>query len=335
MNIQAQKKVKILFLTDDREDYLADGVLHGLREISSIDVIDYPRKACLYQDNSSNSEFSVRGGGFTLYGLLEEGYSNNQERMHIQQKLENNYFDLVILSNIWRQWGLLLQWKNLLKDSCKLAILDGDDDERFYPCSTTRLKHFGPSRWLRDLLSPKMSVYFKREWTNKTNIWPYVCSIKPLAFSIPEEKIISRATQKSRLFPSHIVDQEVADLMGSKASYAFSAEADYRQNLAESRFGITTKRGGWECLRHYEIAASATIPCFKDLTSKPESCAPHGLVDGVNCISYNTTQDLMKQINQLSRPAELTMREAALKWAKASSTKLRAIELLHAMKINL
>ena len=122
--------------------------------------------------------------------------------------------------------------------------------------------------------------------------------------------------------------------MGSTTGYAFSTEVDYRQNLAESRFGITTKRGGWECLRHYEIAASATIPCFKDLTSKTESCAPHGLVDGVNCISYNTTQDLMEQINQLSKPAELAMREAALDWAKASSTKLRALELLQAMKID-
>ena len=27
-----------------------------------------------------------------------------------------------------------------LKNSCKLAILDGDDDERFYPAQ--RLKHF-------------------------------------------------------------------------------------------------------------------------------------------------------------------------------------------------
>ena len=333
-NTHTNRKVKILFLTDDREDYLADGVLHGLRQIGSTDVIDFPRKACLYQDNSSKSEFSVRGGGFTLYGLLREEDSYGQERMHIQQKLENGYFDLVVLSNIWRQWGLLIQWESLLKDSCKLAILDGDDDERFYPSSRTRLKHFGPSRWLRKLLSQKTTVYFKRELTNKTNQWPYTCCIKTLSFSIPKEKIIDLASHKSRLLPSHIVDQEVADLMGSQTGYAFSTEAEYRQNLAESRFGITTKRGGWECLRHYEIAASATIPCFKDLTSKPESCAPHGLVDGFNCISYNSTQDLMEQINQLSRPAELAMREAALDWAKASSTKIRAMELLQAMKID-
>ena len=334
MNTQAKDPIRVLFLTDDREDYLADGILHGLREIESISVIDYPKKACLYKDNASRSEFSVRGGGFTLYGLLNDNQSNEQGRIHIQQKLEKSYFDLVILSNIWRQWGLLMQWEKLLKKNCKLAILDGDDDERFYPSSTTRLKHFGPSRWLRDLLSPTTSVYFKREWTNKTNQWLYGCNIKPLAFSVPEEKIISHSSQKLRLFPSHIVDKEVADLIGAKTSYAFSTEVEYRKNLAESRFGITTKRGGWECLRHYEIAASGTIPCFKDLTKKPTNCAPQGLVNGVNCISYNTTQDLMEKINQLSIPAELAMRQAALEWAKASSTKLRAIELLQAMMID-
>ena len=70
----------------------------------------------------------MRGGGFTLYGLLREEDSYGQERMHIQQKLENGYFDLVVLSNIWRQWGLLMQWESLLNKSCKIAILDGDDD---------------------------------------------------------------------------------------------------------------------------------------------------------------------------------------------------------------
>jgi len=36
--------VQILFLTDDREDYLADGILHGLKHIPDIQVTDYPKK---------------------------------------------------------------------------------------------------------------------------------------------------------------------------------------------------------------------------------------------------------------------------------------------------
>jgi len=322
---------KVLFLTDEREDYLADGLLHGLRQISTINTIDFPRKESLYAlDNLAKT--NLRGGGFTLYGLLDENL--RIDRNFIQQKLEDKWFDLIVISNIWRQWGLMTQWENLLKNQRALAILDGDDDDRFYPSSGTRIRHFGPTRWLRNLISHPNTIYFKREWTRRTYRWPYNCKLKPIAFSIPNEKIIESPTTKKLFFPSHIVDREVAKFVNAQTNYAFTTEIEYRQNLAESRFGITTKRGGWECLRHYEIAASGTIPCFKNLASKPTSCAPHGLVDGVNCISYNTTQDLMEQINKISQPAELAMRRAALEWAKKSSTKLRAIELLQAMKID-
>ena len=229
----------------------------------------------------------------------------------------------------------MTQWGNLLKNQRALAILDGDDDERFYPNSGTRIRHFGPTRSLKHLINHSNTTYFKREWTRMTYPWPYNCQIKPIAFSIPSEKIIESPTSKKSLFPSHIVDKEVAKFVNAQISYAFTMEADYRQNLAESRFGITTKRGGWECLRHYEIAASATIPCFKDLTSKPKSCAPHGLVDGVNCISYSNTQNLMRRIKQISKQEEENMREAALAWARISSTQVRAHELLKAMNIKL
>ena len=332
--IPNKNTIRILFLSDDREDYLSDGILHGLRQISSLEVIDYPKKSCLYkQTSNAPHDFNVRGGGFTLYGLLDDPCLI-EDRQHIQQRLEQGWFDLVVVSNIWRQWGLLIQWKHLLRKTCKLAILDGDDDERFYPNSKARFKHFGPFRWLTDLISRKSTVYFKREWTTKTSRWPYKCTLKPLGFSIPDEKIVEILIEKKRLFPSHIVDKDVAKFVAAQTGYAFSSESDYRLNLAESRFGITTKRGGWECLRHYEIAASGTIPCFKELTNKPTSCAPHGLVHGVNCISYSTTQDLMEQINQLSMPTELAMRQEALNWANSSSTKLRAFELLQAMNID-
>jgi hypothetical protein len=327
--------IKILFLSDDREDYLADGVLHGLKQINSVEVIDYPRKSCLYTKSRIDSDFSVRGGGFTLYQLLSNDLYSQDAREHIQKKLEKNWFDLVIISSIWRQWGLLIQWEKLLKAGCKLAILDGDDDERFYPTSSTRIRQFGPTRWLRSLISQEKTVYFKREWTNVTKPWPYNCAIKKLAFSIPAEKIVSTPIEKCRLFPSHIVDQEVSELVGGQTHYAFSSEAEYRQNLGESRFGITTKRGGWECLRHYEIAANGAIPCFRNLTDKPINCAPHGLVDGLNCISYSNASKLIERINQLNYQEEENMQAAALSWARSSSTQTRAHELLKAMNFNL
>lgn len=325
------KKTRILFLTDDREDYLADGVLHGLRQIRTLEVIDYPKKESLYQSDKK-TDFSVRGGGFTLYGLLTNDESISRD--FIQQKLESRWFDLVIISNIWRQWGLLIQWEQLLKNQKSIAVLDGDDDNRFYPSSGTRIRQFGFKPMLKELLNAKGTAYFKREWTEATKQWPYRSRIKPLSFSIPQAKIISNICNKVHDFPDHIVDQELCRELSAKSSYAFSSESHYRQNLAESRFGITTKRGGWECLRHYEIAASGTIPCFRNLSEKPTTCAPFGLIDGVNCINYENTNDLMSRINNLSENKENKMRIEAVHWANNSTTTQRAKELLIAMSIN-
>ena len=73
---------------------------------------------------------------------------------------------------------------------------------------------------------------------------------------------------------SHIVDEEVAERMGAASSHVFEREADYYRDLQASRFGITTKRTGWDCLRHYEIAANGAVPCFRDLDRKPPPLRP-------------------------------------------------------------
>ena len=64
-----QQSLRILFLTDDREDYLADGLLHGLRQLPGLEVVDYPRKECMYEGGRKCKvapKFGVRGGGFSL-----------------------------------------------------------------------------------------------------------------------------------------------------------------------------------------------------------------------------------------------------------------------------
>jgi hypothetical protein len=104
-----ERPVRVLFLTDDREDYLADGLLHGLRSTPWVEVVDEPRKHCLYaggQRSRQCPELEVRGGGFNLYGTLSD--DGEPERSQIFRKLERSWFDLVVLGNVWRQWGQLL-----------------------------------------------------------------------------------------------------------------------------------------------------------------------------------------------------------------------------------
>ena len=321
--------LRILFLTDDREDYLADGLLHGLRQLPGLELVDYPRKECMYEGGRHcrvAPEFGVRGGGFSLYGLLKEP-EGGIDRSFIWQRLAAGWFDAVLVSNVWRQWGLLLQWRELLALQ-SLLLLDGDDDQRLYPRSGTRVRQFGIGTGLTNLLQLPNTHMFKRELTNRSRKRGLGLNVHPLAFSIPESLISQQLPNKSQLFPSHIVDQNLSNKLGASSNYVFADEQSYRSDLASSRFGITTRRAGWDCLRHYEIAAAGAVICFRDLEQKPVSCAPHGLIEGLNCISYGSSEDLLSHIDKLSVQQELDLQNSALAWAKSSSTKNRALQLL-------
>ncbi|MBV9960778.1 MAG: hypothetical protein JO072_00905 [Parafilimonas sp.] len=155
-------------------------------------------------------------------------------------------------------------------------------------------------------------------------------NVKPISFSIPKKKITKQLTVKAKTFATHIVDIEVANkLYGDTLQEPFETESDYYNDLQHSKFGITTKRAGWDCLRHYEIAANGSIICFKDLDKKPEVCAPHGLINGKNCIGYTNYSDLMHKISQLSESDYKSLQLASLDWIQKSSTIERVKTLIH------
>ena len=122
----------------------------------------------------------------------------------------------------------------------------------------------------------------------------------------------------------------VAGHVGARTSYAFDTELDRTGDLRASRFGITTKRAGWDCLRHYEIAANGAVPCFRALHRKPATNAPHGL-DTSNAISYRSWRDLRRQVEALSDERYRELQRGALRWAHANSTRERASGFLSSM----
>lgn len=54
-----------------------------------------------------------------------------------------------------------------------------------------------------------------------------------------------------------------------KHTYALNSESEYYSAYSDALFGITFKKGGWDCLRHYEIIASGTVPYFMDIDKIP------------------------------------------------------------------
>jgi hypothetical protein len=323
----------ILFLTSNTEDYLSNSLFHGLRTLLGERVVDFPKSEISYRDYPHLDK--IYGRGFTLYGLLED---LPIDRTLVLDRARQGGFDLIVFGDIRRYFGSFVELLPALGGS-RIAFLDGADYPAPYPYGSS---FWRVPQWWTLPRAHRRGVYFKRELTEEAaqrryfmlvprrlaGRTPFARALRPIAFSIPEEKIIAEPTPKTKQFNAHVVDPEVARRIGAMSSYAFDNERDYYADLQASRFGITTKRTGWDALRHYEIAGNGCVPCFRNLRRKPRQCAPHGLEPERNCLAYTDANDLIRQVEAISEERYVDLQRGALGWAHANSTRRRAAEFL-------
>ncbi len=330
--------MRVLFLHSGTEDYLAQGLFHGLRTILGSACVDVPRYDVMYDSLTSQQRTDLRGRGFTLYGLLPELTELADTRSRWTDQIGE--YNIVVIANIWRQWQQLAN-PALRSAASRLVLVDGEDGSAVFPFAL----HFyrSPRAYFA---RPRSKAYFKREWlgggseygrfaqvlprTLRRRLRP-PAQVRPLAFSIPSIKVADFGSiVKTKEFPRHIVDPEVAatvknaffSAIGSD-SYSFDTEPEYYADLQSSRFGVTTRRAGWDCLRHYELAANGCVLCFRDLDSKPGTCAPHGL-GNKNCIVYHSADELLKRVRTLSRNEYEDLVAETKAWINANTTEARA-----------
>ncbi len=332
--------MKVLFLHSNTPDYLAESLFHGLRTLLGGNCVDVPRYDSMYAPLTDRFRSKLRGYGFTLYGLLEDIPELAEDRYFWQEEIDS--YDIIVIANIWRQEEQLWKLQSFVRSE-KIVILDGEDTPSLFPWANNkwrlRKKYWS---YLLDIYNCKC---FKRELIGKGYSYrlngflhrllrksvPFRQNLYPISFSIPEDKICEGdVNYKTKDFPAHIVDPEVAvHVLGSSKQYVFSSEAEYYEDLRRSRFGITTKRGGWDCLRHYELAASGCILCFKDYDLKPTTCAPHGL-DESNCIIYHHFKELHEKIFSITEDEYEKLQKNTYKWIKSNTTITRAKWFLRA-----
>jgi hypothetical protein len=334
-----ESQLNILFVNADSSDYLGISLLHGLRQLENINVVDYPKSDISYKKNSQDLRPYLRGNGFTLYFTLDDVPI---KRLNIKsdQIIERNY-DLIIFNDIKSNFGFYFEYLPYLAQN-KTAVLDGSDD----PCLFGNHGEFWRKPYYWFIPKPQNKfLYFKREWIDESinysrffkllpkfvyKLLPQKKNLRKISFSIPENKIVLNPPTKIKLFPKHIVDDEVRIKYAndSYSAYAFETEDEYYSDLQSSKFGITTKRAGWDCLRHYEIAANGSVICFRDLDKKPVNCAPHGLIPNVNCISYSNYNDLIAKTQNLTDQQYALLLDESLKWIRSKTTKQLAIDFL-------
>jgi len=218
-------------------DYQCDMLFHGLRVLVGADVVDVNRLWYMYESEfreGGQDKSQLYGKGFTLYGLLND--DKNIDRVDIEAKIRTRFYDLIIFGSIWRHRSMIEHVLDNYRNN-EIVFVDGED-------STT-------------VFSPLVGrgVYFKRELTCYDKV------ILPINFAIPLERIGVVRREKIRALA-------LADPM-NKDTYIYDREEDYYGDYAESLFGATVKKFGWDCLRHYEILANSCVPYFRGIENCP------------------------------------------------------------------
>lgn len=143
--------------------------------------------------------------------------------------------------------------------------------------------------------------------------------LHPISFSIPAELIVDRVPPKSQVVAK---------------TYGFEAEAEYYKTYADAFFGPTSKKGGWDCLRHYEILANGCIPYFDKLDALPKYTMhdfPRELVTAGMQLSgaRNISELLVQDMDHLPQGALTEVAEALLHHTRCKlTTHARASEIV-------
>jgi hypothetical protein len=343
--------LRLLYLTHPKEDYLQDQFLIGLRRVLGSDCIDYPRKDRVYKDCARPSS-NLYGRGFTIWKTLE---SPGIDRSTVSTEVRGGEFDLIVFGSIWRQLDTFQEFEQeglFSLSNTQFAFLDGEDipssPPGFLQKGKDTLRRLIPGYHLpskehptsisasNPVLSPALQYgpYFKRELPDtyspeRTAEYP----VFPISFSIPEEKIRASPLPKKSRYPRQVQCEEAYKIeevqKRSTPDSIFTAEEEYYDDIASAKFGITQKKAGWECMRHYEIAANLTVPCFYNLTDKPFLTSPHGLQDFHNCLTFQSAEELSSKVRYVKQRGIYNhLRKNSTTWVKKHTCTSAATRLL-------
>ncbi len=278
---------EVLFISEGTEvDYECDCVYHGLCQLDDLYIETLHDYWYMYKGNSMESLSKLYGMGFSITGRIGKSKQHVVALDIAKNKIINHEYDYIIYGSLYRDQTFLdLVLKHYKKDA--IAIIDGDDDN-WLPTkiSWSYFRHWNTTRWRKKHykwivgLSVKTN-YFKRELTEKS-----AKSFLPLSFAIPEENIVNTLPLKER---------ELAFIYpGKKETYIYKTEEDYYKGYKIAKFGVTFKKAGWDCMRHYEILANGCIPYFPDIKQCPERTM------------VNFPKELIKETNRLYESGNMT-----------------------------
>lgn len=239
--------LKVLFINNfSQPDYLSNMLYIGLANKKDVELYTYAAPFHLIAGIGWNDRFVVnskwegdtKAPGFTVCSKINKGPIIDFAE-EVKYKIQDRFYDKIIYSSIWRD-RMYLQEVVQTYDKKDIIMIDGDDHELILESVAEK------------------GVYFKRElYFDNTNI-------KPIAMAMPDSMVQLDFQPNKTQFCATVYP-------GRPETYIFKTEQSYYEDYQKSYFGVTFKKGGWDCLRHYEIIGNKCIPYFTDIENCPKN----------------------------------------------------------------
>lgn len=252
------KMRRLLFVTcGENLDYENDSVFHGLCSLPDTEVAILNETSFDYMFKGLRSDKQLRnlyGKGFTLTNRVPVDKKCVHSRNEALKNIRSNYYDFVIYGSIFRCDELLNDVvKHYPKE--KIIFIDGEDEDFHFRLTRGCRYRFFQER--KALSYAEIGLYYKRELLPR-----YRNIFHPISFAVPEELIVEKMPENKTRRLAFIIP-------GKLDTYIYKDEESYYNGYREAVFGMTCKKGGWDCLRHYEILANGCIPYFPDIADLP------------------------------------------------------------------
>ena len=277
--------MKILFITHPYPNYVPDLLLHGLRKLLGPDVVDHPRKQCLYD--------GVLGLGICPDDQRCPGWfppdEGTVDRTNIWQKVHKNYFDIVLCD--FRSIGEFAkqtkQWPR------RFVIIDGEDTPQFIP----------PGPYVicrRETDGSDFSIPVPMALPEELFRWITAYDELPKRYSIgflgstndgKRKKLVEAiaARFQNTLFQATDVPSASQPLPTGR----LGREAYYQQ-LQQCRIVLTLAGAGYDTFRFWEHAACRAV----NFASRFPLFIPHEFEDGSEIIRFSTHTELFQKLEE-------------------------------------
>jgi hypothetical protein len=240
-------------------DYQSDMLFHGLVKRLGKDVHVTHNLWWHHEDKKKENPQlfnEIWGSGFTMYGLLDRKEYTQAHGNYNLNFLSGSY-DAVVMP--------IHHTMNKQDQHLEMAI------KFFVERGYEKNQIIVVDGWDQEYINKEIAescTYYKREMKDHHEEYAH-----PISFAFPKEKIREIDDSKRNLAFAPLIPVNQSIDPSYMSTYKYDTEKKYYDMYQTAYFSYTSKKGGWDTLRHYEIIANGSIPFFVDI----ENCPKHTL----------------------------------------------------------